>query len=189
MRPTVRIISGRLRGRKLETPQGMTTRPTTDKVKEAVFNIIQFELPGAAVLDLFAGSGQMGLEAISRGAASVQFVDRDRVAQEAIKKNISACEADGVCRLYGGDSFDFLSKAGRRSFDIIFLDPPYGGEILKRALGDIARFDILKEDGIMICEKAPEDDILPLPAGLALQKEYKYGKIMLWKIAKEDRPE
>ncbi len=167
----------------------MTTRPTTDKVKESVFNIIQFDLPGARVLDLFAGSGQMGLEALSRGAASVAFVDRDRSAQEAIKKNISACEAEGVCRLYEGDSFDFLRSAAAKSFDIIFLDPPYGGDILKRAIADIDRFDILKEHGIMICEKAPEDDILPLPSGLTLQKEYKYGKIMLWKILKEDEPE
>lgn len=166
----------------------MTTRPTTDKVKESVFNIIQFELPDAAVLDLFAGSGQMGLEAISRGAASAVLVDRDRGAGEAIRKNIAACGLGSEVRFYDGDAFEFLKRAGAKSFDIVLLDPPYGGQLLKRAIGDIARFDILKENGIMICEKAPEDDILPLPPGLALRKEYKYGKIMLWKIVKEDEP-
>ena len=181
----MRIISGRLRGKALEPPKGMTTRPTTDKVKESIFNIIQFDLPEARVLDLFAGSGQLGLEAISRGAASCVFVERDRASAAAVEKNLRACGLQpGEGRLYKGDAFSFLAAQQPQSYDIILLDPPYGGELLRHALADIAKFDILAEDGIIVCEKAPEDVIEPLPAGYALLREYKYGQIMLCKVAR-----
>ena len=183
----MRIISGSFRGTKLTPPPGMTTRPTTDKVKESLFSIIQFELENASVLDLFAGSGQLGLEALSRGAARCTFVERDRVALSALSKNIEACRAENISRVVRGDSFSFLERAGAQSFGVILLDPPYGGDLLRRAIELINRFDILKDDGIMICEKAPGDDIMPLPSGLCLQKEYKYGRIMLCKITKEGK--
>ena len=183
----MRIISGSLRGRRLEPPPGMTTRPTTDKVKESLFNIVQFELPDARVLDLFAGSGQLGLEAISRGAACCDFVERDRAAQNAVQKNIRACGLDEkTARLHRGDAFAFLSGCPEKSFDLILLDPPYGGEPLRKALEAIAGFDILTDNGIIICEKAPEDAVEPLPAGLSLQKEYRYGQIMLCKLCRGD---
>ena len=183
----MRIISGRLRGKKLEPPKGMTTRPTTDKVKESIFNIIQFGLIDARVLDLFAGSGQLGLEAISRGAASCVFVEQDRASAQAVEKNIAACGLKREeARLHKGDSFAFLAHQQPKSFDVILLDPPYGGELLRRALSDISRFDILSDDGIIICEKAPGDIIEPLPEGYALAKEYKYGQIMLCKVVREE---
>lgn len=166
----------------------MTTRPSTDKVKESLFNIIQFDLPGARVLDLFAGSGQLGLEALSRGAESCVFVERDRNAIAALEGNIAACGLGAPqARIYGGDAYGFLATQKAGSFDIALLDPPYGGEMLRRALEDIARFDILTDDGIIICEKAPTDIIEPLPAGLTLARQYKYGQIMLCKITKEEK--
>ena len=184
----MRVISGSLRGRRLEAPSGMTTRPTTDKVKESLFSSIQFELPGAYVLDLFAGSGQLGLEAISRGAARCTFVEQDRNAISALSCNIEVCrltpEQYTVSR---GDSYAFLASHKGRQFDVILLDPPYGGSLLRRAIEDIARFDILTDDGIMICEKAPNDVIEPLPQGFRVVKEYKYGQIMLCRIVKEGK--
>ena len=183
----MRIISGRLRGKALEAPKGMTTRPTTDKVKESVFNIIQFDLPGARVLDLFAGSGQLGLEALSRGAESCVFVERDRASATAVEKNIRTCGLQpGEARLHKGDAFGFLASKKAGSFDIILLDPPYGGELLRHALAEIAARDLLAKDGVILCEKAPEDVIEPLPAGYTLLREYKYGQIMLCKVARSE---
>lgn len=183
----MRIISGRLRGKKLEAPKGMTTRPTTDKVKESIFNIIQFGLIDARVLDLFAGSGQLGLEAISRGAESCVFVEQDRASASAVEKNIAVCGLGrDEAKLHKGDAFQFLSRQEPKSFDVIMLDPPYGGELLRRALNDISMFDILSDDGIIICEKAPEDVIEPLPEGYTVAREYKYGQIMLCKVVREE---
>lgn len=173
-----------MRGRRLQPPAGMKTRPTTDKVKESIFNIIQFELEGAVVLDLFAGSGQLGLEALSRGAARAVFTDRDRTAQAAVMKNIEACNAHDRAELYRGDYMAFLASQPPKGYDIIFLDPPYGGEILREALKAIQRFDILKDNGIIICEKAPDDVIEPLPEGLRTVREYRYGQIMLCRLEK-----
>ncbi|MEA4919507.1 MAG: 16S rRNA (guanine(966)-N(2))-methyltransferase RsmD [Clostridiaceae bacterium] len=184
----MRIISGSLRGKRLEPPKGMTTRPTTDRVKEALFSIIQFDIEGARVLDLFAGSGQLGLEALSRGAESCDFAEHDRNAAAAVAENISACGIPGEkARLHRADSFAFLSGQKPASFDIVLLDPPYGGDLLRRALELLCRFDILTENGIIICEKDPNDVIEPLPDGLALTKEYKYGQIMLCKIIKGEK--
>ena len=164
----------------------MTTRPTTDKVKESVFNILQFDLAGARVLDLFAGSGQLGLEALSRGAAACDFVEQDRAAAQAVESNIRACGLTGSeARLHRGDAFAFAAAQPRGHYNIILLDPPYGGALLRHALETIAQFDILTEDGIILCEKAPEDEIAPLPAGYICQREYKYGQIMLCKIVRE----
>lgn len=180
----MRIITGEARGKKLIAPEGMHTRPTTDRVKEAIFNIIQFDIEGRRVLDLFAGSGQMGLEALSRGAESCLLVDSDRGAQQAILKNIKNCGFEGRCRLASKDAFSVLAaEAG--GFGLIFLDPPYGGEILNRALGDICRFDILHQGGIIICESAKEDKITPLKEGYKILKEYGYGSIKVTTITRE----
>lgn len=181
----MRIISGSLRGKRLEPPKGMTTRPTTDRVKEALFSIIQFDIEGARVLDLFAGSGQLGLEALSRGAESCDFVEHDQNAAAAVAGNIASCGVSNEkARLHRCDSFTFLSGLQPESFDIVLLDPPYGGELLRRAIELLHRFDILTKNGIIICEKDPKDVIEPLPNGWVMAKEYRYGQIMLCKIIK-----
>lgn len=172
----MRVISGTARGKKLLSVPGMTTRPTTDRVKESIFNIIQNHVRGARVLDLFAGTGQMGIEALSRGAAHCDFVDRDRAAQETVRKNIAAARVDDRARLHAGDFGPFLSARRAGSYDLIFLDPPYGGKILKDALFAIERFDILSSNGIIVCESAVEDVV---ETGLTVRRTYRYGAIQI----------
>ena len=171
----MRIITGSARGKRLQTPEGLHTRPTSDRVKQSVFNIIQFDIEGRKVLDLFGGSGQLGLEAMSRGAASCVIVDGDRAAQKAIEANIKNCGFDRNCQLIKGDSFTFLQRQKKDSYHLIFLDPPYGGELLNRAIAEICRIDILAEGGIMVCESASVDVVAPVQAPYRVVKQYRYG--------------
>ena len=186
----MRIITGSAKGKKLVSLEGDATRPTSERIKEAVFSSIQFDIEGRRVLDLFAGSGQLGLESLSRGAQSCVFVERDRASAAAVEKNIRACGLQpGEAKLYKGDAIGFLAMQQPHSYDVILLDPPYGGELLRQALADIAKNDILAEGGIIVCEKAPEDVIEPLPEGYVLLREYKYGQIMLCKVARAEGEE
>lgn len=182
----MRIITGTARGKRLQTPDGLHTRPTADRVKQSVFNIIQFDIEGRKVLDLFGGSGQLGLEAMSRGAASCVIVDGDRAAQKAIEANIKNCGFDRSCQLIKGDSFHFLQRQKPNSFHLIFLDPPYGGELLNRAIAEICRIDILAEGGIMVCESAVTDVVQPVQAPYRVVKQYRYGHTDLTIITKGD---
>ena len=127
----MRIITGSARGTKLESPAGETTRPTSDRVKEAVFSVLQFDIEGSAVLDLFAGSGQMGIEALSRGASEAVFVDNRRESVEIIKRNLASVKLDHG-RVVQSDSISFLNS-NRTEFDFMFLDPPYGTGLLQAA--------------------------------------------------------
>ena len=172
----MRVITGSARGRRLKELEGMETRPTTDRVKEGLFNVLQFDIEGRKVLDLFAGTGQMGIEALSRGAASCDFVDHDKTAQSVARKNIDACRVSDRARLTGGDFGAFVSRCAKGQYDLIFLDPPYGGKILKEALSAIERFDILSETGIIVCESAAEDTV---ETGLKKGREYRYGAIKI----------
>ena len=180
----MRIITGSARGKRLQTPAGLHTRPTTDRVKESVFNIIQWDLEGRRVLDLFGGSGQLGLESLSRGAVSCVIVDGDRNAQKAIEANIKNCGFEKNCQLIKGDSFQFLQRQKKDSYHVIFLDPPYGGELLNRAIADICRIDILTENGIMVCESAAEDVLQPVAAPYRVVKRYSYGNTAVTIITK-----
>ena len=182
----MRIITGSARGKRLQTPAGLHTRPTTDRVKESVFNIIQWDLEGRKVLDLFGGSGQLGLESLSRGAASCVIVDGDRNAQKAIEANIKNCGFEKNCQLIKGDSFQFLQRQKKDSYHVIFLDPPYGGELLNRAIADICRIDILTENGIMVCESAAKDVLQPVTAPYRVVKRYNYGNTAVTIITKGD---
>ena len=182
----MRIITGSARGKRLQTPEGLHTRPTSDRVKQSVFNIIQFDIEGRKVLDLFGGSGQLGLEAMSRGAASCIIVDGDRAAQKAIEANIKNCGFDRNCQLIKGDSFTFLQRQKKDSYHLIFLDPPYGGELLNRAIAEICRIDILAEGGIMVCESASVDVVAPVQAPYRVVKQYRYGHTDLTIITKGD---
>jgi len=174
----MRIISGSARGRRLKEPMGMDTRPTTDKVKESLFNIIQFELEGRRVLDLFAGTGQLGLEALSRGAEHCTFVDRRREAADLVKENVKLCRFEGQARVVQGESQAFLRACGEK-FDVIFLDPPYQTNLLESALTSILEFDILGNHGIIVCESSQERELPVLPPPYERGREYRYGKIKL----------
>ncbi|SMC41621.1 16S rRNA (guanine(966)-N(2))-methyltransferase RsmD [Papillibacter cinnamivorans] len=171
----MRVITGTARGRKLKALQGNETRPTADRVKEAVFSVIQFDVEGRRVLDLFAGSGQMGIEALSRGASSAVFVDMSPQAAAVIRENLSAAGFTRNSRLVTADGIGFLSSA-KEQFDLIFLDPPYATKLINQALKLIEGFDILAKDGIIICEsdvKSPEPEA---PSPLRLHREYRYGR-------------
>ena len=150
----MRVITGKARGVQLKTPDGMLTRPTTDRVKEALFSVIQFDIPGSRVLDLFGGTGQLGIEALSRGAKSAVFVD------------------------VRSDYLDYLSKC-REQYDIIFLDPPYAEVFLENSLNRITEIDILHSGGIIVAER-PLGKELPWDyPGYTRSRDYQYGKILL----------
>lgn len=174
----MRVISGSARGRRLKELQGTDTRPTTDKVKEALFNIIQFDLEGRAVLDLFGGTGQLGIEALSRGAVHCTFVDQRREAVSLIRENLTVCGLSELSRVVQGDALSFLASCGEK-FDVIFLDPPYQTDLLPRCLETISRFDILREHGIIICESAADRELPPLAPPYEQGRAYRYGRIKL----------
>ena len=180
----MRVITGSARGAKLKTLEGLATRPTSDRVKEAIFNIIQFDIEGRRVLDLFAGTGQLGIEALSRGAAGCTFVDQRKEAVALVRSNLKLCQLSDKARVVQGEGLSFLSTV-REPFHLIFLDPPYKAELLENALKKIAEIDMLTENGIIICE-SPADKVLPeLPQPYQKGREYRYGKIKITVYRKE----
>ena len=156
----------------------MDTRPTTDKVKESLFNIIQFDLPGRKVLDLFGGTGQLGIEALSRGAARCTFVEQRRDAVKLIQDNLKECRLEEHARVVQGDALAFLSGC-REKFDVIFLDPPYHTDLMDRALELVTKIDILSEHGIIICETMADRQLPQVEAPYEWGKDYRYGQIKL----------
>ena len=172
----MRVISGSARGRRLKELPGMDTRPTTDQVKESIFNIIQFDIEGRKVLDLFAGTGQMGIEALSRGASSATFVDLAPAAAKIVRENVELTRFADVSKVVQTDWRAFLSSC-REKFDLIFLDPPYHTDMLENAMQTVAAIDILSEHGIMICESPLDKQLPELAAPYEKGKEYRYGKI------------
>ena len=174
----MRVITGTARGRRLKEPVGLETRPTADRVKEGIFSSIQFELEGRRVLDLFGGTGQMGIEALSRGAAHATFVDLRKEAVGIIRENLSLTGFSDRATVVQGDYLAFLTGC-REKFDLVFLDPPYASGFLEKALETIAAIDIVSENGIIVCESAQETVLPELPAPYAVGREYRYGKIKL----------
>lgn len=172
----MRVITGIARGRKLNTLEGREVRPTTDQVKEAMFSIIQFEVEGAVVLDLFAGSGQLGIEALSRGARLVVFVEQNRKAQEMVRQNLLSTKLAEHSRVTAMDAIAFLQGC-RDTFDIALLDPPYNSGLLEKALPLLA--PKMSAGGIILCESAPEETLPPKVGDFCIKKEYRYGRIKL----------
>lgn len=172
----MRVITGIARGRKLNTLEGREVRPTTDQVKEAMFSIIQFEVEGAAVLDLFAGSGQLGIEALSRGARLAVFVEQNRKAQEMVRQNLLSTKLAEYSRVTAMDAIAFLQGC-RDTFDIALLDPPYNSGLLEKALPLLA--PKMSAGGIILCESAPEETLPPKVGDFCIKKEYRYGRIKL----------
>lgn len=174
----MRVITGKARGVVLKTPDGMQTRPTADRVKEALFSIIQFDIPTARVLDLFGGTGQLGIEALSRGAASAVFVDTGEDACKLIRENLRRTRLESSAKVIRSDYLQFL-KTTKESFNIIFLDPPYAEVFLENALKMITEIDILQSGGIIVTER-PLGKELPWDfEGYTRSKDYKYGKTLL----------
>ena len=162
----------------LKTPTGTHTRPTADRVKEALFSILQFELPGAKVLDLFGGTGQLGIEALSRDASSAVFVDEREDACALIRENLNRSKLAQFAQVYRADYMTFLKKCHER-FDIIFLDPPYAEVFLENSLKMITEIDILQSGGIIVTER-PVGKELPVDLpGYMRSKDYRYSSTIL----------
>lgn len=180
----MRVITGTARGKRLGQLSGTDTRPTTDRVKEGIFNIIQFDIEGRRVLDLFAGTGQMGIECLSRGAAHCTFVDHRREAVRLIRDNLRLTGLADRASVLQAEAPECLSRM-RQTFHLIFLDPPYQTDLLENALKTVAAIDILAENGIIICESPLERELPELPAPYRRGREYRYGKIKVTPYRKD----
>lgn len=179
----MRVITGSARGRKLEQLSGNDVRPTTDLVKEAVFSIIQFNIQGRRFLDLFAGSGQMGIEALSRGAKEAVFVDNRRESIEIVRRNLKSTKLDDGAKVVPMDSISFLS-VNKEPFDIAFLDPPYGTGVLQSALKKIETS--MNKGGIILCESPYTEQLPEQLTEFVRYREYKYGKIKITSYCHRD---
>ncbi len=175
----MRVIAGEARGRRLKTLEGMDVRPTTDKVKEGLFNIIQFDLPGARFLDLFSGSGQIGIEALSRGAEYAVLNDQSRAAQQVIKENLISVGFYQRSRVVSMDAKAYLAATKER-FHIAFLDPPYHKGILPEILPLVAQK--MLPGSVILCEHEQGESLPEEFGDFRLIKQYRYGKICLSKF-------
>lgn len=176
----MRIIAGEMRGRKLKTVSGMDTRPTADKVKGAIFNVLMEKVEGARVLDLFAGTGNLSLEALSRGAQEVVLVEKAVAAQKVIQENLTLI-GEAQVKLYSMDAFAFLKQYPQARFDLIFLDPPYRQELVSKALSSLSKPCRLTESGVIIAETASEEK-LQLCEPFEIRKTSEYGDTKIWYI-------
>ena len=180
----MRVITGKAKGISLKTPSGMATRPTADRVKEAMFSIIQFDIPAASVLDLFGGTGQLGIEALSRDAKRAVFVDEREDACNLIRENLKRTKFEQMGKVVRSDYLAYL-RSCREKFDIIFLDPPYAEVFLENSLKMITEIDILQSGGIIVAER-PLGKELPWEFdGFVRSKDYKYGKTLITIYRKE----
>jgi 16S rRNA (guanine966-N2)-methyltransferase len=174
----MRIISGKAKGTKLYTLEGLNTRPTLDRVKESIFNIIQANIQDSLVLDLFAGSGAIGLEMVSRGAQKAILCDKSAEAIKIIKKNIEKTHMEERIELYNMDFKECIQKVNNQKFDLIYIDPPYNTDFIAQSLEMIVKKDIIKTDGIIILETDDEKRILKdiEEINVAIIDKRKYGR-------------
>ena len=180
----MRVITGKAKGIQLKTPNGLTTRPTTDRVKEALFSIIQFDVPGSRVLDLFGGTGQLGIEALSRDASSCIFIDEREDACKLIHENLKRTKLEAQAKVVRSDYLAYL-RSCKETFDIILLDPPYAEIFLENALKMITEIDILQSGGIIITERPIGKELLLEIPGYSRSNDYKYGNTLLTLFRKD----
>ena len=174
----MRIITGRARGTKLDTLEGLNTRPTSERAKEAIFSMIQFEISDANVLDLFAGSGQMGLEALSRGAERATFVDNSREAVAVIGRNVKKTHFENESVVVNSEFEQYLKRvAQKEKYDLVFLDPPYASDALIKSLNCLIRYDLFADNAIVVCESGNGEltQIEEIKENFEIIKQAKYG--------------
>lgn len=171
----MRVIAGRARGHQLNTLPGTDTRPTTDRVKEAVFSMIQAYIPDSHVLDLFAGSGALGIEALSRGAAFCDFVEQSHKAAEIVKQNLTKTRLLDLAALHILPAHTFLSSTVT-NYSLIFLDPPYHQQLCGKMMDMLYEKALLDQEGLIVCETAADEEIQTL---YTLWKQKTYGKIKI----------
>ena len=175
----MRIITGKAKGKKLFTLEGDATRPTSERIKGAIFSAIQFDVEGRRVLDLFAGSGQMGLEALSRGATKATFIDASREAMEIVKKNAMHTGFADDSKFIVSDSANYLRKAaGRDKYDLVFIDPPYAAGRCAEMAALLVRYGVIIPGAIVVLESGEEtiDMTAPGLCGYEVIKSQSYGK-------------
>ena len=178
----MRIITGRAKGIRLKTLEGDATRPTAERVKESVFSMLQFDIDGRTVLDLFAGSGQMGLEAVSRGAAHATMVDQSKDAIRIIQENTTKTKLAADCTIWQGFALDFIRRNQGKQFDLVFLDPPYASDLYAATLQALLDGDMLKETSLVICESDTEEIFRSKPTvaeRFSVQKSVRYGRVVV----------
>lgn len=173
----MRIVAGKARGTKLHALEGLDTRPTTDKVKEAIFNMIGARLDELVVLDLFAGSGALGLEAVSRSAVRAVFVESSPEARRIIDTNIRLCHFESVCEIIGSDVVQYLSGKAKGTYDLIFMDPPYFSGLNEKSLELISAKNLLDPDGLIICEHDASESMPVRIGNLTCVKVKQYGRV------------
>ncbi len=172
----MRVISGKCKGKRLFVSKGLSLRPTSDRVKEAIFDILQKFPPGKNVLDLFAGTGALGIEALSRGAQRAVFVEGSARSGAILRRNIEACRLSGQAEVVCKEAHAGLKALEERedSFDLIFLDPPYGKGLAYRALEILSRSPILSANALIVAEHSPDEDLSSLPSLERIDRR-KYG--------------
>lgn len=183
----MRISGGEWRGRSLRAPKGLTTRPTSDFLRQAIFNLLGARVQGARVLDLFAGCGALGLEALSRGAAEALFVEQDRQAVAALGANLAALGAAPRGRLVAGEALRSLAHLARtgEQFDCVLLDPPYGGDLARRALEALASGDVLSDNASLLVQAFHKQALPETPGCLRLRSTRRHGETCLSLYTKE----
>lgn len=173
----LKIITGSAKGKRLVTLDGEATRPTSERIKEALFSSIQFDIEGRRVLDLFAGSGSLGLEAMSRGAVEVMFIDSSRDAIDIVKKNAQSTGFFNASRYLVSDFRNYIRKAkGREAFDLVFIDPPYAMECCSEAVRRLAEAGMLSNGAIVVLESGTENILPEELRGFEVLKSTHYGK-------------
>lgn len=187
----LRIIAGSARGRRFEAPEGRNTRPTLDRVKEAMFGMIQFDIENTQVLDLFSGSGSLGLEALSRGGAHCVFCDNDKKSIQIIKRNVQSLGFDSRSDVLFADAFALLPMlaAEKRRFSLVLLDPPYESDFYSRAVSELVRLELLEDGCIILTEhsfkRPPKFDCPQISCG----KTHKYGDAAVTKLVYSEQKE
>lgn len=180
----MRVITGSARGRKLKTLEGQDVRPTTDKVKESLFSALQFDLEGRRVLDLFAGSGQLGIEALSRGAEKAVFTDSSKAAIAVVRENLAVTGLEKRAGVMLADALTYLRSTPDR-FDVAFLDPPYGTGLLQQAMALIPR--VMSDYGVIACEHPSEETLSEELGAFAVYRHYRFGKITVTVYRKREQ--
>ena len=177
----MRIISGKARGRNILSPATMETRPTLDRIKEAIFNIIQGYIPDAVVVDVFAGTGSLGLEAASRGARECYLVDKSPVTYPLLKKNIENLKFEDTCTSLNMDAYAALKSLNAKGkvFDLVFIDPPYLMDLIPEAMRIIDENNMLHEDGIIVTKIDATEDIYEGSENIKLFRSKKYGNTIV----------
>lgn len=178
---TLRVIAGIAKKRRLKTPKGLIVRPTADRVKEALFNILKDKIDGCSFIDLFAGTGNIGIEALSRGAARVTFVDYSPRSIRIIKENLMLCRFEDKADVIQVDAFEYVKKQidPVKRYDIVFIDPPYRADLLKAFLPLLGRSSLLKDEGVMVIEHSKKTELPATIGKLILSKAYRYGDTVL----------